>query len=154
MYVIQWVRSLLFNIQMYVMMLILGIVFLIPMILHPWGAHTACMLYARWVIWTASWMVGVKVEIRGTPPTDPVLIAAKHQSFLDIMVIFANIPWGKFVMKQELMYAPILGVFSRRLGCIPVSRGKGASAVKKMLSDVEQGHTMPGQVVIYPQGTR
>lgn len=151
---IQWLRSLLFNIQMYVAMVVLAIVFLIPMILHPKGAILAAKVYCRWVIWTARWMVGIKVEIRGTPPTDQVVVAAKHQSFFDIIVIFAQMPWPKFIMKRELLYAPILGQYAYRLGCVPVNRGKGALAVKKMVKDVESGAAYPGQLVIYPQGTR
>ena len=34
-YAVQWIRSLLFNIQMYVAMFIVAIVFLIPMIFNP-----------------------------------------------------------------------------------------------------------------------
>ena len=36
-YAVQWIRSLLFNIQMYVAMVIVAIVFLVPMILSQKG---------------------------------------------------------------------------------------------------------------------
>ncbi|MGB0798113.1 MAG: lysophospholipid acyltransferase family protein, partial [Planktomarina sp.] len=87
-------------------------------------------------------------------PTDEVLIAAKHQSFLDILVIFWAMPRHKFIMKRQLLYAPILGQYAYRLGCIPVDRGKRSMAVKKMVADVAAGRANPGQLVIYPQGTR
>ncbi len=45
-------------------------------------------------------MVGLRTEVRGTPPTDEVLIAAKHQSFLDVLMIFGAVPAGKFIMKR------------------------------------------------------
>lgn len=99
-------------------------------------------------------MVGLKTEVRGTPPADEVLIVAKHQSFLDIILIFASVPAGKFIMKRELMYAPILGQYGLRLGCVPVDRGKRSQAIKKMIEDVEKGRQAPGQLIIYPQGTR
>lgn len=139
---------------MYVVMAILSVVFLIPMILHPNGALKACHTYCRWVIWTARWMVGIKVEVRGDVPTDEVLVAAKHQSFFDIIVIFGALPRPKFIMKRQLLYAPILGQYAYRLGCVPVDRGKRAEAVKKMVNDVSAGRANPGQLVIYPQGTR
>ncbi|MEL6207719.1 MAG: 1-acyl-sn-glycerol-3-phosphate acyltransferase, partial [Pseudomonadota bacterium] len=85
---LQWLRSLLFVAQMYLMMAVLALWY---MPLAAWdrrdafaGIHTYC----RWVIWTARWMVGLNVEVRGTPPTGEALIAAKHQSFFDIIVIF------------------------------------------------------------------
>ena len=151
---LQYVLSLIFIIQMYVMMAVFAVVFLIPMILSPKGAQLACLSYARYVIWTARILVGIKTEVRGTPPTGEVMVAAKHQSFYDIMVIFAELPYGKFIMKKELMYAPILGQYSYRLGCVPVDRGGRAKAIAKMVEDVKAGRSRPGQLCIYPQGTR
>ena len=83
-------------------------------------------------------MIGLKVEVRGTPPVDEVMIAAKHQSFFDIIVIYHAIPRGKFIMKRELIYAPLLGWYALRAGCIPVDRGKRGQAINKMKDDVER----------------
>lgn len=151
---LQYLRSLVFNISMYVAMLVLGIVFLPYALLSADGALRACHTYCRWVIWTARWMVGLNVEVRGTPPTDEVLVAAKHQSFFDIIVIFGSVPRGKFIMKQILMYAPVIGQYGLRIGCVPVNRGKRGQAIAKMLDDVKRGLQRPGQLIIYPQGTR
>ena len=151
---IQWVRSLIFNAQMYVAMLVCGIIYLIPAIISPKGAIAGCHAYCVWVRWTASWMVGLKVEIRGEPPTDEVMVAPKHQSFLDVLMIYGAIPRGKFIFKAILKYAPVIGQFGLRIGCIPVDRGKRGQAIKKMVADVKAGHALPGQLIIYPQGTR
>lgn len=151
---LQWVRSLLYVLQIYVMMGVIGIIFLPWALLSRKGALVACKTWCWWVRWTASWMVGLKTEIRGTPPKDAVLIAAKHQSFLDIIVIFSSVPAGKFIMKRELLWAPILGIYGLRIGCIPVDRGKRSAAIRKMVQDVEKGKQQPGQLIIYPQGTR
>jgi len=83
-----------------------------------------------------------------------VLIAAKHQSFFDIILICSVVPRPKFVMKQELRRAPILGWYALRIGCVPVDRGKRGQAVAQMLADVAAGRADPGQLIIYPQGTR
>lgn len=151
---IQWLRSLIFVVQMYVAMVVLAVVFLLPMIFHPRGAFVACKTYCRWVIWTAKWMVDLKTEVRGSPPKGEVMVAAKHQSFFDILIIFLHLPRARFIMKQELLYTPIVGQFAYRIGCVPVNRGKGAEAVKKMVADVQSGRSESGQLVIYPQGTR
>lgn len=63
-------------------------------------------------------------------------------------------PRGKFIMKRELMYAPILGQYALRIGCVPVDRGKRGAAIAKMKADVARGAARPGQLIIYPQGTR
>ncbi len=153
-YAIQWVRSLIFIGCMYLGMLVIALIYLPWAIFSRRGAIAACHMYCRWVRWSAAWMIGLRTEIRGTPPTDEVLIAAKHQSFLDILMIYGAVPRGKFIMKRLLIYAPILGQYALRIGSIPVNRGKRAQAIKKMVADVAAGRSLPGQLIIYPQGTR
>lgn len=151
---LQWVRSLVFMITIYAWMLILGIVFAPYALFTKRGALHACKTYARSTLWLARWMVGIRSEVRGTPPGGEVVIGAKHQSFLDIIMIFDAIPHGKFIMKRELLWTPVIGMYARRLGCIPVNRGKRGAAVAKMVKDVAKEFSEPGQLVIYPQGTR
>ncbi|MFN3723011.1 MAG: lysophospholipid acyltransferase family protein [Paracoccaceae bacterium] len=151
---VRWILSLVFNIQMYLAMAIMAVFFAPWALLSRNGAFAACHTYCRWVMLSARLMLGLKVEVRGTPPTDEVVVAAKHQSFFDIIVIFSALPRPKFIMKRELIYAPILGQFALRIGCIPVDRGKRGTAISKMKADVAKGTAFPGQLVIYPQGTR
>lgn len=150
----RWVKSLLFVGQMYLAMPIIGLVFLPYAAVSRQGARLACKTYCRWVLWTARWMVGIKTEIRGEIPTDEVMVASKHQSFLDIIMIFNALPAGKFIMKRELLWTPVIGLYGVRIGCIPVNRGKKGAAIHKMLDDVAHGANVPGQLIIYPQGTR
>ncbi|WP_104019562.1 lysophospholipid acyltransferase family protein [Roseovarius nitratireducens] len=151
---LQWLRSLVFVVQMYLAMAVLGIVFLPWALVSPRGARIACKAFCRWVRFTAAWMVGLRTEVRGTPPRGEVLIASKHQSFLDIILIFGSIPAGKFIMKRELMWAPVIGQYALRIGCVPVDRGKRSQAIGKMVEDVARGRQEPGQLIIYAQGTR
>lgn len=151
---IQWLRSLVFVVVIYAWMAILGILFFPYALLTKRGALSACKLYARSVIWMAGWMVGIKGEVRGIVPKDEVMIAAKHQSFFDILLIFNAIPHGKFIMKRELLWTPVIGLYAKRLGCIPVDRGRKGTAIAKMVKDVATEFSEPGQLVIYPQGTR
>lgn len=153
-YAWQWLKSLVFILVMYLWMVVVAIVYLPWAIASPNGASAACHAYARSVMFLARVMLGLKSEIRGTPPTGEVMIAAKHQSFFDIILIYSAIPRGKFIMKRQLTRAPIFGWFTLRLGCVPVDRGKRGAAVRKMLEDVQSGRAIPGQLVIYPQGTR
>ncbi len=153
-YAIQWVRSLLFNAAMYLAMPIVGLIYMPWAIMSPKGALAGCHRYCTVVLWLARWMIGLKVEYRGTPPTGEVMVAAKHQSFFDVLAIFGALPSGRFIFKSILKYAPVIGLYGLRIGCIPVDRGKRGAAITKMLADVKAGTTMPGQLIIYPQGTR
>lgn len=151
---IRWLLSLVFIIQMYLAMAVIALVFAPWALFSRQGARAACKTYCRWVIFTLRVLCGLKSEVRGTPPVSEAVIAAKHQSFLDIILIFNAVPAGKFIMKRELMFAPFLGQYALRIGCVPVNRGKRGAAITKMKADVAAGAAEPGQLIIYPQGTR
>ena len=151
---LQWVLSLIFSVQMYLAMLVIGLAYLIPTLIDRRHAHGACRSFCLWVRVTLRVICGLKSEIRGPVPQGECLIAAKHQSFLDIILIFGAVPRGKFIMKRELVWAPILGWYALRIGCVPVNRGKRGAAISRMMADVKSGASLPGQLIIYPQGTR
>ncbi len=153
-YYIQWLRSLAFSIVSYGLMAVMGILFLPYALSTRDGAMNTCKWYARAIIWLAGWMIGLRFEVRGVPPTFGCMVAAKHQSFMDVMFIYQLLPRPRFIMKRLLLYAPVLGLFAYRAGCIPVDRGKKGQAIKDMLTRVRAGDVAPGQLCIYPQGTR
>lgn len=150
----RWLRSLVFSIVIYAAMLPIGLAHLPWAIRSRDGAVAAAHCWCRFVVWLARVLLGLRCEVRGTPPTGEVMIAAKHQSFLDIILIYGAVPRGRFIMKKELVYAPILGQVALRMGCVPVDRGKRGAAIKKMMEEVRAGRADPGQLIIYPQGTR
>ena len=151
---VQWCLSLIFIIQMYLAMAVVAVVWAIPALISRHLAVTGVHAFCRWVVWSARILVGLRVEIRGAIPEGSVLIAAKHQSFFDIIVMGAVLPRPRFVMKRALIYTPFLGQYALRVGCVPVERGKGGKTVAKLKADVARGADFPGQLVIYPQGTR
>jgi 1-acyl-sn-glycerol-3-phosphate acyltransferase len=151
---IRWLLSLVFIVQMYLAMAVLALLFAPWALFSRKGAYVAMHSYCAWVIFTARLLCGLRSEVRGTPPDGECVIAAKHQSFLDIILIFHAVPRGKFIMKRELIYTPFLGQYALRIGCVPVNRGKRGAAITRMKADVAKGATEPGQLIIYPQGTR
>ena len=151
---IRWLLSLIFILQMYLAMAVIAVVFAPWALASRHGARVACKTFCRWVIFSLRILTGLKSEVRGTPPAGEALISAKHQSFLDIILIFNAVPAGKFIMKRELMFTPFLGQYALRIGCVPVDRGKRGAAIAKMKADVAAGAAEPGQLIIYPQGTR
>ncbi len=151
---IQWLRSLVFVGQIYFMMAALAVFFTPWAIFDRRGAYAGIRTWCRWVRWSARWMVGLDSQVRGPVPRGEVLVAAKHQSFFDIIILVSVLPRPKFIMKTELNRAPILGWYARRIGCISVDRGKRGQAIRQMIEDVERGRALPGQLIIYPQGTR
>ena len=151
---VQWLRSLAFLVAIYGAMAVLGLVFAPFAFFSRDMAHRACKIYCGWTRWCAAWMVGITTEVRGEVPSGEVLIASKHQSFLDIILIFHTLPRPKFIMKQELLWTPIIGLYAKRIGCVPIDRKKRGASIAKMVRDVAKEFADPGQLIIYPQGTR
>ena len=151
---VRYVMSLIFIAQMYLVMVAAALVFAIPALISRNGAFAGVHFYCNWVRCSAALLVGLRSEIRGPVPQGEVIIAAKHQSFFDIILLCSVLPRPKFIMKRELIYAPILGQYALRIGCIPVDRGKRGAAIAQMKADAQKGTALPGQLVIYPQGTR
>lgn len=149
-----YLRSVVFILQMYLAMAIMGLSFLPWALLDRRGAYAGARCYSRYVRWSLRLICGLRTEIRGEIPTGEVLIASKHQSFLDIILIVSVVPRPKFIMKDSLRYAPVLGFYALRIGCVPVKRGRRAEAIRNMMTAVTSGDAPAGQLIIYPQGTR
>jgi 1-acyl-sn-glycerol-3-phosphate acyltransferase len=155
MILVQYLRSILFNIQMYVMLAVFAVVGLpYALIGGRSAAIHVCRGYGLWVRHSARWIVGLRSEIRGPIPEGDVLIASKHQSFFDILMIYSAIPRGKFIMKKELVWTPFVGWYAYLIGCVPVDRGKRGAAIKGMLEQAKDERFAGGQLVIFAQGTR
>ena len=83
-----WLRSLVFVALMYLLMAVIGILGR-PGALVGRRRLPGDQAYCRVVFWLLRVLCGsATVEIRGTVPDGEVLVAAKHQSFFDIMMIW------------------------------------------------------------------
>ncbi len=149
------VRSLVFDFLMYTTLLVQGILFAPLALWSVDGAYWAMKTYCRTVFWYLKVVCNMRVEFRGPVPTGEVVVCAKHMSFLDVMMLMEHLPRAKFIMKRELVFAPVIGLYALRIGAAAVARGKKGGAVKKMVADLDKGREKDsGQTVIYPQGTR
>jgi 1-acyl-sn-glycerol-3-phosphate acyltransferase len=147
------VRSLVFDLLLYVTMGVMGILGAPLALWSVDGAYAVCRAYCRVVFFYLRVICGLRVEVRGRVPKGEVLVAAKHQSFLDILMIFEALPRPKFIMKKELRWAPFIGLYALRIGSTPVSRGDRSKAMKAMVEHAGNAEEAR-QLVIYPQGTR
>ena len=153
-YAIQWLRSLLYSVQVYVMLLVVSVGFAPWALVDKRGAFVAISAWCRWARWSASWMLGLKSEIRGPVPDGDVMIASKHQSFFDIILLCSVVKRPKFIMKKQIKWTPLVGWYAKQINCVAVDRGKRGRAIKAMVAAVKSGAQDPGQLIIFPQGTR
>ena len=149
-------RSLLFSILFYLFFAVSAVAataisLIVPRSLPP---------FARF--WSRTWLAmyrticGVTYEVRGTEniPHGGCLLAVKHQSVWDTCALFAIFDRPVFVLKSELMFIPFFGWALARLGCIPVKRGTGKSALENMVRGTRIALAQSKKVVIFPEGTR
>lgn len=147
-------RTLIFSVWLYGLMGVMGLIFAPLALWSREGAYFAIGLYLRCVFWGLQFFCGLRAETRGPVPAGDVLIACKHQSFLDILILMRALPRAKFVMKRSLVWAPFLGFYALRIGASPVRRGRGWASVEELMREVEKRRALDGQLVIFPQGTR
>lgn len=79
---------------------------------------------ARWTrryLRLLAWDFGLDVRIAGTPLTRDVLIAANHQSWLDIVAL-GSATGGSFIAKSEIDGWPLVGWLARQAGAIFIAR--------------------------------
>lgn len=148
------VRSLAFDALFYSTMAVFGIALAPAAAISRSLAIRIVRTYVRCLLRILGWICGLRVEVRGEIPRGDVLIASKHQSFLDVLVLVAALEDPRFVMKKELRFAPIFGWYAKRLGCIVIDRSAGRTALEGMVAAVQGMQGNLGQLVIYPQGTR
>ncbi|MEM8872426.1 MAG: lysophospholipid acyltransferase family protein [Pseudomonadota bacterium] len=148
------IRSVLFDVLLYSLMLVMGIVCSpLALISREWTVRVM-QWYCHISLWMLRVICGLRVEVRGNVPRGEVVVASKHQSFLDIIIHTSTLPRPRFIMKEELKWVPIFGVYALRMGSTPVARGRKGAAVREMVNAAEKSGAGGGQLVIYPQGTR
>lgn len=147
-------RAVTFIVAMYALLLGMGLVSLPTATFSRRAALGWAKRYCRSVFWLLRVICRIRCEIRGPVPEHPCIVASKHQSFLDVLMLIAALPRPRFVMKRSLLWVPVIGFYARRLGCVAIDRGARGEAVRVMIAGVGGWAGDQGQIVIFPQGTR
>lgn len=150
---VEAVRALLFLSIFYPGLALWGLIFMIPAFFSHRMTVWTMKSYVVFAFWLLRVLCGTRCERRGPIPVGPCIVASKHQSFLDVMMLMLWLPEPRFVMKRSVMWMPVLGIYAVRLGCVPIDRGKRGEAMRSIISGVRHMR-YPGQVIIFPQGTR
>lgn len=104
--------------------------------------------------WAQVLLALLAIELEVTGPTikrGPMLLAANHISWLDIVVLMATCPC-RFVAKAEVSRWPLLGTLAIGLGTLFVTRGSPRDAVRVVHQMAE--HLQAGDLLaIFPEGT-
>ena len=105
-------RSLLFNLLFYTFLVLVMIIGLPTMLGGRRGVFALARLWGAVSVWLLEAICGLKVEYRGVEniPRGAVLIAAKHQSFLETFTLLRYAPDFAIILKRQLTYIPLFGL--------------------------------------------
>jgi 1-acyl-sn-glycerol-3-phosphate acyltransferase len=112
--------------------------------------------WAQCVLALAKAIVGLDGEIRGIEHLPPggCLIAMKHQSAWDALILPVVLGDPAVVIKRELLWLPFYGWYAARAGSITIDRRGGAGALRRMVAAARQAVAAARPIVIFPEGTR
>lgn len=133
-------------------------------LMHLLGGYcTVRFCFGRWSVarrhqavqvWSTKLLasLGVRLCPTGQVPTEgPLLLACNHLSWLDILVLHAQVPCC-FIAKAELHRWPVVGAMSAAAGTIFIERESRRDAMRvahHMAASLGEGHIL----AIFPEGT-
>jgi 1-acyl-sn-glycerol-3-phosphate acyltransferase len=121
----------------------------------------------RWAVWySARWTDVILIWLKVTVgldhviigwenlPKEPYIVAPKHQSAWDTLVLNRLADDPAIVLKRELTRIPVFGWYLSRAGHIVIDRKAGASAVRKLVLQARAAAAAGRSIAIFPEGTR
>jgi 1-acyl-sn-glycerol-3-phosphate acyltransferase len=152
----RWARALAFNVAVFAWTAIAGAIGL-PFLLTR---RTATMKFGRF--WARSVLVLLRLivrldhQIRGLDRIPPggCIIAMKHQSAWDALILPVVLGDPACVVKRELLLLPFYGWYAARAGSIAIDRKAGAGALRHMVAAARPIAAQGRPIVIFPEGTR
>jgi 1-acyl-sn-glycerol-3-phosphate acyltransferase len=150
------VRALVFNLLFVSWTVTIGTLAL-PLLLAPRRVAMGFgRFWAKSVLVLLRLVVGLDHEIRGLDrlPAGGCIIAMKHQSAWDALLLPIVLGDPAVVVKRELLLLPYYGWYAARAGSIGIDRKAGAAALRRMVTAAREAAADGRPIVIFPQGTR
>ncbi|HEY3912781.1 MAG TPA: lysophospholipid acyltransferase family protein [Stellaceae bacterium] len=149
-------RALAFNIAFIAWTVMLGAAGL-PVLLAPRRVAMGFgRLWSRGVLLLLRMIVGLDHRVVGRErvPAGGCIVAMKHQSAWDALILPLVLDDPAPVVKRELLLVPIYGWYAARAGSIGIDRRAGAGALRRMVAAARKAADQGRPIVIFPQGTR
>ncbi|WP_137157154.1 lysophospholipid acyltransferase family protein [Rhizobium sp. FKL33] len=152
-----YLRSALFQLAFYVSFIVQMIIFSpIYFFLPRKTAYVIPKNWARLNLWLAKTIIPLTYEIEGREniPEGGCIIAAKHQSFWDVIAIVPMVDDPVYILKRELLWIPLFGWYAAKQDMIPIKRSDKSRAIPNMIARAREELAKNRQLIIYPEGTR
>ena len=114
-----------------------------------------------WVSFFRFWIrycCGVKITFKGNleilKSKEKKIFFCNHQGFIETLVLYEKFIPTATILKDVLLSWPVIGWALRLLSSIPINRGRGPEAIKKIFSFGPKLLNDGFSIIYYPEGTR
>jgi 1-acyl-sn-glycerol-3-phosphate acyltransferase len=111
--------------------------------------------WAKGIVWSLDAIAGIRLEVRGRehiPTQGPSLIASKHQSFSDGILVLSLLPNIATVAMKDLLDYPAIGRILTKLDMIMVDTCGGGSERNVLSTAAKRAYDAGRHILIYPEG--
>jgi 1-acyl-sn-glycerol-3-phosphate acyltransferase len=149
-------RALLFNLLFYLVTALYAILGLPTLLFGADAVYALCRLWVRTTLWLLRLLVGLDHRVIGRErlPAEPVIFAVKHQSSWETLALAAILDRPIYVLKRELVWIPLFGLYLLGSGALAVDRGAGAKALRQLMRKAGKAAENGRPFLIFPEGTR
>jgi len=151
------VKSILFYFFLYIWTIFLGIIFIPFLFLQKEKLYKPAYMWIKGIFFLLKIICNITYRVSGNkniPDEEAFIIASKHQSAFETLLLFSMFQKAIFIHKYELFFIPIFGLYLKKISMVAINRLGKSSALKKMLDDskkkISEGHSL----IIFPEGTR
>ena len=154
----QFIKSLIFNIFLYVG-LVLVFIAALPTLILPAKFTLYCgKILAHYIIIILKLILNTKVIFHGLENLKKeknFFVASAHQSMFETFVLQAPLRFPIFILKKELLKIPLFGWYLKKIGSIEIVREtttkENLNFYDKIKNTIEKNDR---PLLIFPQGTR
>ena len=154
----QLIRSLIFNIFLYVGLITIFILAIPTLILPSKFTIFFGRLSARYIVLILRVILSTKVVFQGTEnlkKVDSYFVASAHQSMFETFALQIPLDGPIFILKKELLNIPLFGWYLRKIGSIAIVRETTTKENLNFFDKVkEKVEKSKRPLLIFPHGTR
>ena len=151
-------RSLLFNLFLYMGIVVVFLIALPTLFLPPKFTLFFGKFLGHYVVFIVKIFLNTKVEFKGIeniPKTKKYFVASAHQSMFETFALQSVLPYPVFILKKELLKIPLFGLYLKKIKSIEIVRDTttkdNLNFFDKVATIIKNGKR---PLLIFPQGTR
>lgn len=140
--------------------LLYGVLLMLPLIIFFPDYRALMYLSKKWancIMMMVNIILGIKYQIIGKefiPTNSEFIIASKHQTLLETLILTIVIPNPLIILKKELLHIPLIGWVLKSLSMIAIDRKNPITALKSILKQAKDSRNSYKTLIIFPEGSR